>query len=248
MIKRVCRIIVDAREYEITIFKKKGIKMKVKISIVLLFLLAIPLTTEANFSRYVGVGLTRATLRNEGGKSEWGKFFGLGLEYTAPFSLYIATEAAYATEKATLENKSWPSDSEIHNSGKSIGNIPIHGSFLELAMKIGYNFQVFENQFTFKLYAGPIMGLQLHYLGSFKETIHLWYDPEKGPYEFDYQRHDSEGDPRWMINAVTGVILSYKAFGIEASYTRALVKRNYMICLSLNEELDSLHFILRYTF
>ncbi|GBE26994.1 hypothetical protein BMS3Bbin03_00914 [bacterium BMS3Bbin03] len=76
--------------------------------IFLIILPLFPVSTEAGFSKYVGVGLTRATLRAEGGKSEWGKFIGLGLEYSGPFSLFFATEASYATKKVTLENKTWP--------------------------------------------------------------------------------------------------------------------------------------------
>lgn len=226
---------------------KRGVKMKAKNPIVLLFLLIIPITTEAKFSKYVGVGLTRATLRTEGGKSEWGKFFGLGLEYTAPFSLLLAVEASYATKKVTLENKSWPSDSEIRVSNKSIGNIPIHNSYYELATKIGYSIPAYRNLFFLKIYAGPVISMPFRYLNSFRPITHVWYEDE-GPFEFDYLRDESETLPDILIDYIIGGTVSYKAIGIELRYARSSTERKCMRGLTINDKLDSFYAVLRYSF
>jgi len=222
--------------------------MKAKIPIVLLFLSIIPIATEAKFSRYVGVGLTRATLRNEGGKSEWGKFFGLGLEYTTPFSLFFAAEASYATKKVVLENKTWQRDSELYHSGISIGNIPIDASFFELSTRIGYQIPIIKNKLFFKPFIGPVFSLQKRYLSGISWTNQYDYDPEQGPYQFDYLRREWGGEILPEILIIAGGIVFYKAIGIEFRYARSLSERKCMRGLTINDKLDSFYAVLRYSF
>lgn len=221
--------------------------MKVKNPILLVFLLIIPLTTEAKFSRYVGVGLTRATLRNEGGKSEWGNFYGLGLEYTSPFSLYMSADAAYVTKKVILENKSWPGSSELYHSSMHTGNIPIDPSFFELSAKIGYQISLVNNKLSFTPLLGSVFSLQTRYLSGFRWTERYDYDPEQGPYEFDYLR-DEGGEILPEILIIAGGIVSYKAIGIELRYARSLSERKGMRGLTINDKLDSFYAVLRYSF
>jgi len=223
--------------------------MKTKILILLFFLFIIPLTTEAKFSKYVGVGLTRATLRNKGGKSEWGKFIGLGLEYTTPFSLFIAAEAAYATKKVTLENISWPSSTnDPYYSGMVKGNIPIDASFFELSTEIGYQISFVKNKLSFKTFLGPVFSLQKHYLSRVKETEYYEYDPEQGPYKFDYLICQWGGEILPEILIIVGGVVSYNAIGLEFRYARSITERKCMRGLTINDKLDSFYTVVRYSF
>jgi len=218
-----------------------------------LFILVIyiffPISTSAKSTKYIGIGVTRATLRSEGGKSEWGKFIGFGLEYSRPSSLLFAIEAAYTTKKITLENKSWQSDSELHHSGKSIGDITYDGSFLELATKIGYHIPRLHSHINIKLFVGPTLSLHYRYVSHVKERKHLWYDEEEGPYEFDYIRCEDEGlIPNISIDGIIGAIISYKTIGVEVHYARSSKERTCISGLTINGKLDSFYILLRYSF
>jgi len=211
-------------------------------------LVLLPFSAIAKTTKYFGIGKTRATLRTEKGKSEWGRFVGLGVEYSRPSFLLLAIEAAYTTKTVILENKSWPSNFGVDHSGKHIGDVPIDGSYFEIATKGGYHFQIFGKLASVKLFVGPAISTRIRYLSSFRANIHLDYDPEKGPYEFDYLRCESEGVSGTSIDSIFGVDISYKAIGVEIRYARSLTERKCLRGLTINDKLDSLYILLRYAF
>ena len=197
----------------------------------------------------IGIGTTSATLRTEKTKSEWGRFVGLGVEYSRPSFVLLGIEAAYATKKITLENRSWPSDAELHHSGMDIGDITYDGSFLELGAKIGYNIPINGTHTTIKLFVGPVISLHYDFRSSFNEHAHLWYNPEIGPYKFDYLRCESEGIlPNISIDGIAGAIFSYKAFAVEVCYNRSSKERKCLSGLTIHGKLDSFYMLLRYSF
>lgn len=215
--------------------------------LIILFLL--PLSVDAKISKYVGVGVTRASLRTEGGKSEWGKFVGLGLEYSSDYSVLVAIEAAYATKEATLENKTWPGSSFLPVSYVSVGDIPIDGSYLEISATIGYRLPIFCNRAYVKLFAGPTLSRQLKYLGKIRIHSGIYLNPDEiDKYKFDYLRAESEGAVNTSINSMVGGAISYKALRLEARYSRSYTKRNYMLGLRINDEIESFSILLGYTF
>jgi len=223
--------------------------MNKKYLFILIILMLYPLSTHAKFVKYISIGTTRATLRSEGGKSDWGQFVGLGLEYSPSSSLLFVIETAYATKKVTLENKSWPSSWYPPFSNVSIGDVPIDGSYFELCAKVGYSIPLINNQATIKLYIGPAFSVQLRYIGDFRLHTEFQLDPDEiGKYKFDYLRIDSEGSTNTSINPIIGAIISYKALGLEARYARSYTKRNYMLDLSINDKLDCFYFLLHYAF
>jgi len=219
-----------------------------KYLLIMAFLILFSHSSNANIGKYIGVGATRATLRTEGGKSDWGEYIGIGLEYSRPFSLFFAIEAAYVTKKVTLENKTWQSDSDLYHSGMSIGDISYNGSFVELATKIGYNIPMIHNQASCKLFAGPAISVQYQYTSRVCEKYHLWYDTEKGPYKYDYLRCEEDSSIPNILVGIIGVNVSYKAFGVEIHYIRACTNRKCFCGLIIEDELDSLYIFLRYSF
>ncbi len=216
---------------------------------ILVILLFISPNANAETNKYITLGTNLSTLRSQGGKSELGKFLGFGIEYSKQSSLFFAFECAYATKKFTLENISWPSDSELYNSGKTIGDFFYNGSFLELSTKFGYHFPKIQKQISIKLFTGPAISFHYSYSCQVKEHKHLWYDEEKGPYEFDYITCDSEGMvPDISIDGTIGAIISYKAFGVEFRYARSSKERTCISSLTINDKLDSYYILLHYYF
>ena len=208
-----------------------------------------PLSISAKTIKYSGVGVTRATLRTEDGKSEWGRFVGLGVEYSRPSFMLLAIEAAYATKKITLENRTWQWYAELYHSGMSIGDITYDGSFLELAAKIGYHFPIVGTQTAIKLFVGPVVSLHYDFKSSFNRVEHFDYDPEIGPYKFDYLRCESEGIlPNLSIDGIAGAIFSYKAFAVEVRYSKSSKERKCLSGLTIHGKLDSFYMLLRYSF
>lgn len=171
------------------------------------------------------------------------------MEYSASSSLLFAIEANYAIKKVTLENKSWQRDSELHHSGIAIGDIPIDGSFFELVAKIGCHIPLIDDQASIKFVAGPAISLQRRYLSRVRASTQYDYDPEHGPYEFDFLGCESEGTiPNLSIDGIMGVIISYKDFGIEARYARSFSERTCIRGLTINGKLDTFCILLRYSF
>jgi hypothetical protein len=168
--------------------KKWEQKMNKKLFIYLIILF--PFLANAEITKYIAVGTTRASLRSEGGKSDWGSYLGLGVEYSKPNSILFAVEANYATKKVTLQNKSWQRDHDLFQSGISIGDIPIDGSYLELAAKIGGRISLANNHISIKVFVGTVISNQLKYLSGGRWNFQFDYDPDKGPYTFDYLRRD----------------------------------------------------------
>ncbi len=223
--------------------------MKKQKLLIYLTIALIPLSTNAKTVKYISIGATRAILRAEKCKSEWGRFVGVGVEYSRPSFLLLAIEAAYATKKVTLENRSWPSDGELYHSGMSIGDITYDGSFFELAAKIGYHIPIVAKQTAIKLFVGPLVSLHYDSKSSFKKIAHLWYDPEIGPYKFDYLRCESEGLlPNLSVDGIMGIIFSHKAFAVEVRYDRSSMERKCLSGLTIHGELDSFCMLLRYSF
>lgn len=216
---------------------------------ILVILVLSPAAANAKTSKYITIGTTRATLRYEGGKSEWGKYVGFGLEYSNPYSLILGIEAAYATKKVTLENKSWPTDFFPEFSDVFIGNIDIHGSFLELAMKIGYYIPIIGDKISIKIYTGPTVSTQLKYTGSIRADSTIFLDPDEyGHYKFDYIRDESERLPESSFNYVIGVTISYKSLGAEVRIARAIRERKGLWALNINDKIDCFHILLNYAF
>ena len=216
---------------------------------ILSFFILFPLSTNAKTIKYFGVGTTSAALRSEGGKSEWGKFIGFGLEYSKPSSLLLGIEAAYTTKKVILENKTWPSSWDPYNSGMSIGDIPFDGSFYELTAKIGYHIPIADTKAAIKLFTGSSLSVQSRYLSFFRASEGLDYDPEQGQYEFDYLRCESEGTvSNILINGIIGMIISYKVFGVEVRYARSFTERSCIRGLTISDKLDTFYISLRYGF
>jgi hypothetical protein len=208
-----------------------------------------PLLANAEITKYLAVGTTRASLRSEGGKSDWGSYIGLGVECSKPYSILLAVEANYATKKVTLQNKSWPSESYMIESGKSIGDIPFDGSYLELAAKIGYQISFANNNMSFKVFVGPAISAQLTCPRRVREKTHLWYDPEIGPYAFDYvPRIWAEGGPYICYDSIFGVLFSYKVIGVEFRYAKSYTEREEMQGFNINDKLDSFYILARYSF
>jgi hypothetical protein len=215
--------------------------------VVIIFL--IPLVAKAKINKYVNVGMTFSTLRTQGGKSEWGKFLGFGIEYYKPSSLLFALDAAYATKKVTLENKSWPSGFDLLDSDALIGNVDIHGSFLEFSAKIGYNFSIVGNQVSLTLFTGPAFSTQLKYIGDLRADRTIFLDPdERGKYKFDYLRDESEKLPESSMDYIIGTTASYKKLGVEIRFARALTRRKGLWALSINDKIDCFYILLRYAF
>ena len=216
---------------------------------ILSFFILFPLSTNAKTIKYFGVGTTSAALRSEGGKSEWGKFIGFGLEYSKPSSLLLGIEAAYTTKKVTLKNKSWPSSLYPPFSSVSIGDVPIDGSYIELFAKVGYHIPLVDNKVVIKLFVGPSVSKQLRYIGDFRLLTEIYLNPEEvGEYKFDYMRVDSEGASNTSINSIIGAVVSYKSLGLEVRYERSYEKRDYMLDFSIKDKLDCFYILLRYGF
>jgi hypothetical protein len=220
-----------------------------KIAVIYMTIL-FPLLANADITKYIGVGTTRAALRSEGGKSDWGSYVGLGVEYSKPYSILLAVEANYATKKVTLQNKSWPSESYMIESGKSIGDIPIDGSYLELAAKIGCRISFANNHMSIKVFVGSAISNQLKYLRRVREKTHLWYDPEKGPYTFDYLPfiYSERGPYFFIYDSIIGAVFSYKDFGVEFHYARSLTELEGIHSFNINDKLDSIYIVARYSF
>ena len=212
-------------------------------------LMLLPLSTQAKFSKYIGVGTTRATLRSEDGKSGWGEYVGLGLEYSRPSSLLLAIEAAYATKKVTLENKSWPNSWEPPFSIGSVGDILVDGAYFDLAILLGYNFPKMCLNTSTKIFTGPVLSDQIKQLGKIHLNNEIVLEPDEiANYKFDYKRAETEGVTNFSIGAMIGLTISYKSVGIEARYVRSFTKRNYRMGLAINDELDCFYAIFRYAF
>ena len=222
-------------------------KQKLFLYIVLVLL---PFSAIAKTTKYFGIGTTSATLRTEQCKSEWGKFIALGLEYFEPSApLLVGIEATYTTKKITLENRSSPSDAELYHSGMDIGDITYDGSFFEVAAKIGYHFPSVGNQTAIKLFVGPVISLHYDFKSSFHNLEHLDYNPEIGPYKFDYLRCESEGIlPNLSIDGIVGATFAYKAFGVEFRYSRSSRERKCLSGLTIQGELDAFYIFLRYNY
>lgn len=223
--------------------------MNKKCFLIIIILVLFPLSSNAKVLKYIGIGVTRATLRSEGGKSDWGQFVGLGLEYSTSSPLLFAIEAAYATKKVTLENKSWPTGFPPEFSDVFIGNIDIHGSFLELAVKIGCYIPVIGNRMSIKVFTGPTISTQLKYIGNIRADTTIFLDPdERGNYKFDYLRDESEKLPESSINFIIGATISYKSLGAEVRISRAIGERKGLWALNINDKIDCFHILLNYAF
>jgi hypothetical protein len=217
--------------------------------LVLCLMILLPMFANAEIVKYISAGTTRATLRSEGGKSDWGSYIGLGAEYSKPYSILLGFEAAYATKKVTLQNKSWPSDYDVLYSGMSIGDIPIDGSYLELAAKIGCRISFADNHMSIRVFVGSAISAQLTCPRRVREKTHLWYDPDKGPYTFDYLRREwADGGPYLCYDSIIGAVFSYKVIGVEFRYARSRTEREEMRGLNINDKLDSFYILLRYGF
>jgi hypothetical protein len=222
--------------------------MKKRCLISFVMILLIPLFANAESNGYANLGVNFSSLRKQGGKCGLGNSIGLGIEFVKPSAPYFAIEASYVTKKVTLQNKTWPSNMEPEWSDIRIGDIPLERSYFEFNLKLGYSFSLFRNKAAIELFSGPLLSFPFKYSSRFiaDSTIFLDLD-ERGKYEFDFLRCDSEGADKF-INWFMGITVAYKSFGIEFRYVRALSPQECIRGLTINDALDSFYFLLRYSF
>ncbi len=211
--------------------------------------LFLSLTAEAKIYKTIGAGVTRATLRAEGGKSEWGEFWGVGLEYSKPSFLFLGLEGAYLTKKISLGEKSWPTSYFITDADVNIGDVDIHGSFFDLAAKIGYSLPVFSGKIFLKPFVGCALSTQIEYIGNLREKKNIFLDPEeRGHYPFDYLRGEERALPETSTDVLVGVIVSYRFIQTELRAARSLSERVGLWGLNINDKIDCFYVLVHYCF
>lgn len=200
-------------------------------------------------SNYLKAGVNYSSLRTEGGKSEPGLTLGIGKDFypIRPFNGFLGFNLSYATKKLKLENKTWPGGLDPEHSNAQVGDIPLDRSYLEFHTKLGYNFSLPCNRASIGLFAGPLLSFPVKYLSRFLADSTIFLDPdERGKYEFDYLRCESEGADK-ILHWFMGVAVVYKSFGIEVRYDRAS-RQNCIRGLTIDDALDSFHVMALYVF
>lgn len=224
--------------------------MKVKISIVLLFLLAIPLTTEAKFSKYVGVGLNRSSFRTEECKSLIGASVELGLDYypVKSFGGFIGSGILYQNKRVFLENRTWPSHLDPkHSFEVKSGDFNVTVSYLELPLEIGYSFK-FTTQFLFSIFSGYSLAIPLKdHTKTQNRKIRPLMPDEFGVFEFDYRLTDESGVPV-SINQDIGCQFSYSQYFLIISYAKSLSSTKSLEGKSVDDKIDSFKISFAYQF
>lgn len=208
-----------------------------------------PLLLFAQPSNYLKLGLNYSSLRTEGGKSEPGLTLGLGKDFypIRSFNGFLGFDLSYATKKLKLENKTWPEGLDPAHSNVRIGDIPLDRSYLEFHTKLGYSFSLSRNRASIGLFAGPSLSFPIRYLSRFLADSTIFLDPdERGKYEFDYLRCESEGADK-ILHWFMGIAVIYKSLGIEIRYDRAS-RQNCIRGLTIDDALDSFHVMVLYAF
>ncbi|MCA9732717.1 hypothetical protein KC799_11350 [candidate division KSB1 bacterium] len=212
-------------------------------------ILLTPFFVSAQPSKYVKLGVNYSSFRTEGGKSGPGLTLGLGKDIypIRPFNGFWGFDVSYVTKKMKLENKTWPTGWNPDDSDVRIGDIPLDRSYLEIQTKLGYNISISHIETNVHLFAGPSLSFPIKYLSRFLADSTIFLEPdERGKYEFDYLRCESEGADkilRWFM----GVAVMYRDLGIEIRYDRAL-RQKCIRGLTVNDAQDSIHAKLFYAF
>lgn len=208
-----------------------------------------PLLLFAQPSNYLKLGLNYSSLRTEGGKSEPGLTLGVGKDFCPirSFNGFLGFNISYATKKLKLENKTWPTDIDPKFSDVRVGDIPLHRSYVEIHPKFGYGFLLSKTKVAMKLFAGPSLSFPIKYLSRFLADSTIFLSPdERGKYEFDYLRCESEGADK-ILHWFMGIAVVYKSLGVEIRYDRAS-RQNCIRGLTINDALDSFHVMVLYAF
>jgi hypothetical protein len=200
-------------------------------------------------SNYLKVGINYSSFRTEGGKSEPGVTLGFGKAFypIRSFNGFFGFDLSYATKKLKLENKTWPGSLDPEHTNVHVGDIPLDRSYLEFHTRLGYSFSLSHNKAAVGLFAGPLLSFPIKYLSRFLADSTIFLDPdERGKYEFDYLRCESEGADK-HLHWFMGIAVIYKSFGIEIRYDRAS-RQNCIRGLTINDALDSFHVMVLYAF
>lgn len=200
-------------------------------------------------STYLKLGVNYSYLRTEEGKNEPGLTVGLGKDFypIRSFNGFFGLSSSYVIKKLKLEDKTWPTNMQPEWSDVEVGNVPLDRSYLEFHTKLGYRFSLLYNKATIGLFAGPLLSFPIKYSSRFLSDSTIFLDPdERGKYEFDYLRCESEGADK-ILHWFMGITVTYKSFGIETRYDRAS-RQKCIRGLTINDALDSFHVMLLYVF
>lgn len=201
-------------------------------------------------SNYLKLGINYSSLRTEGGKSGPGLTLGVGKDFypIRSFNGFFGLNLSYVTKKLKLENKTWPTNMQLEWSDVEVGDIPLDRSYLELHTKLGYSFPLSHNKAAIELFAGPLLSFPIKYSSRFLSDSTIFLEPdERGKYEFDYLRCESEGADEFLYWFM-GIAVVYKSFGIEIRYDRAASSQECIRGLTINDALDSFHVLFLYAF
>ena len=212
---------------------------------ILYFLLVFSVTlTEigsAKTVKYVELGINQSRFRNQECKSKIGPSFGLGLDYypIKSFGAFIGTELLYQNKKLLVEDKTCPSDRDVHSAGYVItSDIDINISYLEVPLQIGYRMK-FHDQFSAIIFTGYslLIPMKDHTKGKNK-SYRLLTPAERGTFDFDYVLVDESG-VSMSKNFNIALRLSYKQFALLISYAKAISFTQDIAGINIQGKLDS---------
>jgi len=224
--------------------------METKIPILLAFLLVIPLSTEAKFSKYVGVGLNRASFRTEECKALWGPSLEIGLDYypVKSFGGFIGSGLMYQNKKLFMENRTWASawPSEYSEWVWS-GDFDVSISYLEIPLQIGYSIKI-NDGFSASIFSGYSLAIPLkdHTRTKNRKVTPLMPN-EIGAFDFDYFLTDESGVP-CSINHHIGCQLSYYQYILIISYAKGLSSTKSLEGKSVDDKIDAFKISIAYRF
>jgi len=224
--------------------------MKAKIPIVLLFLWAIPLTAEAKFSKYVGVGLNRSSFRTEECKSLIGASIELGLDYypVKSFGAFIGSGIIYLNRRSFLENRTWPSALNLNFSEEvRTGEIKVNIAYLEIPLHIGYSIKIRDNLIC-GIFSGYSLSLpSVDHSKSKINSVRKLKPYEFGKVDYDYVLVD---DPSMGLsnNYIIGFRTTCNHYSLLLCYLKALSTTKSISGKSLHDKINTLKISVAYKF
>jgi len=207
---------------------------------VLLFLIfAFKPTLSADF--LLKAGANYSWFATEGGTSETMPAYGIGFQFPLDESHKASwcVDVLYVGQKMILKDKSWPANSPMFDECRAtIGDLYLHYHYLKLPVYL--NRVVYQSRkISASLNAGLSINLTLESNSGVGNRRH-----KDGFCDYDYERVESDVQPRYPAEFIIGTGFYYKNIGLDVLYSYTLGKTKFLYGLKIQDNIHSIRMML----
>ena len=189
----------------------------------------------------VKAGANNSWFANEGGTSETMPAYGIGVQFpldeTHKASWCI--DVLYVGQKMVLKDRSWPASSPMFDECRAtIGDLYLHYHYLKLPVYL--NRVVYQSRnISTSLNFGLSINLTLESSSGAGNRRH-----KDGFCDYDYDRVESDVQPRYPIEFIIGTGFFYKKVGLDVLYSYTLGKTEFLYSLTIQDNVHSIRMML----